>query len=125
MMSDVEKALRVEAIVEIFLGCGAELTPERLRIYGNNTQFVPIEIFQAACRAAVCAKENGYPPSVGEILKEARELAPAALTPGQPRGLPRWYRRQLGRNKQTEQPREIASRSGSGCLAESVREVMR
>ena len=71
MMSDTEKAIRLEAIAEIFISYGQEATPERMKIYGNRTQYVPLEVFKAACRAAVCAKAGGFPPSVGDILEEA------------------------------------------------------
>jgi len=111
-MTDEEKARRIEAITEMFIAEGTPLTDDRLKAYGNGTQFIPIGVFKQSCRNAVANNESGFVPNIGKILKEAKILAPAVRTPGQGISLPRWFRRQLARNSREERPRELGSRSG-------------
>jgi len=112
-MTDEEKALRIEALTEMFVGFGQPIEKERLRYYGNLTQFVPVDVFKPACRSAAAQATSGFVPSVAQILKAALELAPGGYTPGQGRALPKWYRQQLGHAKRTEKPQELGARAGA------------
>jgi hypothetical protein len=116
-MTDEEKALRLEALTEMFIGFGQPIVKERLRYYGNLTQFIPLGVYKQACRSAAVTATSGFVPSPGQIVKAALELAPGGYTPGQGTSLPRWYRAQLGHAKQAEGPQEIGARAGGAVQA--------
>ena len=72
-MSDTTK-LQATVLTEMFLGLGAEATEERLAYYLRLLASVPPDVLAPACDAAVMARDEGYPPSPGAILREARRI---------------------------------------------------
>ena len=121
-MDDLEKAQRLAALTEMFLGFGQPATEERLRYYGNLTRWVPIEVFQQSCRRAAMQDTSGFPPNPGAIIASALVLAPGAPNPGQPRSLPRWFQDSLNGIKRAEQPKELGPRSGPLNIVETIRD---
>lgn len=96
----------------MFLGYGQPVIEERLRYYGNLTQFIPLDVFKASCRQAALETVGSFPPGPGDILKAALQLAPGAYTPGQGYSTPIWYQRQRKRMRIQEQPKELGPRTG-------------
>lgn len=110
-MEEDEKAIRIEILTEMFLGLGQSATEEQIRYYGNRTQFVPRAIFREACHMAVEQKTGGnFLPGPGDIIKAGTALDPGEWSPHTGRQLPRWARRQLGKNRQLELPQEAGPR---------------
>ncbi len=112
-MSETEKLQRLAILTEMFIGAGEDVEPERLRYYGNCTQFVPLNVFIAACRRAAMERAKGFAPSVGEIIDAARKLAPGSRSPSHGHGIPAWMRKQLASNTRRERPKELGPRGGS------------
>lgn len=112
-MTPHEKAQRLAALAEIFVGLGIEASADRLRIMAIWTEDVPIEVFGDACRRAVRTSKGGFPPGAGDILAAALALKPGELNAGQERSLPKWYRVAIGKRTRSEKPVEIGKREAS------------
>lgn len=118
------RAERVTALVRMLRAFGQEATKERLQALGELTDPVPQHLFAAAVNRATLETRGGWPPGPGDIMRAAVDLEPAELNPGQPRGLPRWYRRAIGERTRAEMPREIGPRDGvAKSLSDRVSEA--
>ena len=106
-MEDTEKALRLEALTEMFIGFGQPVVKERLRYYANITQNIPLGVFKQSCRLAAVETSGGFPPGPGDIIQAALKLSPGRQTPGHGLSKQRWYQRSL------QDRRRIALTDGS------------
>ena len=76
-MDTAEKALRLGCLENNWVAFGrTDISPETLRLQGNLTKRIPIEIFRAACERACLLTAGGFPPGPGDILEAARAIAP-------------------------------------------------
>lgn len=69
-----DEQIRITALTEMFLGLGHEPTAERIAYYVRLTKNVPTRYFRGACDSAVCKSTTGFPPSPGEIIREAERI---------------------------------------------------
>jgi hypothetical protein len=69
-----DEQIRITALTEMFLGLGHEPTPERIAYYTRLLVNVPIKYIRVACDQAVVASSTGYPPSPGEIIRQAERI---------------------------------------------------
>ncbi len=120
-MDSLEKARRLAALGDLFLTYGVEASPERIKQYGNATQFIPIQVYRQACLNAVSATPGSWPPGPGDIVRAAAILAPGERSPSHGASMPKWLQRQLGYTKRQEQPKQIGQRTGPPVIGEGSR----
>jgi hypothetical protein len=104
---------------------GRTISPETLRLQGNLTKRVPIEVFRAACERACLLTTGGFPPGPGDILEAARLIAPGETVPGQERATPRWWRiavREI-QGRVDERPQLRGPRGGEASFLTIAKEV--
>ena len=89
-MDEHEKALRLEALTEMFIGFGQPVVADRLRYYANLTHYIPLGVFKQSCRLAAAGTTGGFPPGPGDIIAAAKKLAPGRRSPSHGRSEPRW-----------------------------------
>lgn len=69
-----DEQIHITALTEMFLGLGHEPTPERIAYYARLLKNVPAKYIRVACDHAVAASTSGFPPSPGEIIKQAERI---------------------------------------------------
>ena len=106
------RAERVTVIVWMFRCYGSEATADMIRAFGEATNGIPQHLFAPAVKRAVADYRGNWRPGPGHIIEAAVQLEPAAVNPGQARGLPKWARKMRGERVREEQPRELGARSG-------------
>ena len=104
-MDESEKAIRLEALTEMFLGFGQPVEADRLRYYGNLTQHIPLGIFKQACRLAAIETSGSFPPGPGDIVKAGIRLHPGEYSP-HGTSLPHWARVAIATAKRRELPQD-------------------
>lgn len=124
-MDTNEKALRLGCLQDNWTAFGKEVSDETLRLQGNLTKRIPIEIFRAACERACLLTKGGFPPGPGDILEAARLIAPGETVPGQERATPRWWRiavREI-QGRVDERPQLRGPRGEGATVLEIAKEV--
>ncbi len=124
-MDTEDKALRLGCLENNWVAFGREISPETLRLQGNLTKRIPIEIFAAACERACLLTKGGFPPGPGDILEAARLIAPGKTVPGQEKATPRWWRiavREI-QGRVGERPQLRGPRGEGATILEIAKEV--
>lgn len=122
-MTDEEKAFRMTALTEMFVGFGQPIVAERLKYYGNLTKCIPFAVFPQAVRAAAMSVRGGFVPGPGDIIAAAVDLAPGERSEVGGITDPNWLQQGRRGRAATERPREIGPRGEGKSLREIAEEI--